>query len=124
MTPFGKMVRQERKDRGLPLNQMADHLGISSPYLSQLETGAKPLKEGFVEKVIRFFEFGAADAEAMRRAAAKSLPANVGSVTIDLRPNAGVRDRQLATHLALSFNRLSPETKRRLSEMLKDESNG
>ena len=124
MTPFGKMLRQERKERGMLLADMASKLGISSPYLSQLETGAKPLKETFVEKAIRFLDLNQTDAEAIRRAAAKSLPANVDSVTIDLRPNATVRDRELASNFALSFNRLKPETKARLREMLKDASNG
>lgn len=124
MTPFGKMLRQERKEKGMLLADMAAALGISSPYLSQLETGQKPLKEGFVEKVIRMLDLNRADADAMRRAAAASLPATVGSVTIELRPNASARDRELASNIALSFNRLKPETKARLQEMLKDENNG
>lgn len=124
MTPFGKMLRQERKDKGMLLAEMAAGLGISSPYLSQLETGAKPLKEAFVEKVINFLDLPRSDADAMRRAAAASLPSNVGSVTIELRPDATSRDRELASNIALSFNRLKPETKARIREMLKDESNG
>jgi HTH-type transcriptional regulator, competence development regulator len=124
MTPFGMMLRQERKDKGMLLADMAMQLGISSPYLSQLETGAKPLKEAFVERVIKLFELNRGDADAMRRAAAKSLPASVDSVTIDLRPDLSLRDRELASNLALSFNRLKPETKARIRAMLKDESNG
>jgi transcriptional regulator with XRE-family HTH domain len=124
MTPFGKLLRQERKDKGMLLGEMAAQLGISSPYLSQLETGAKPLKEGFVEKVIRFFDLNAADADAMRRAAAKSLATTVNSVTIDLRSDATLRDRELASNIALSFNRLKPETKARLREMLKESDRG
>jgi transcriptional regulator with XRE-family HTH domain len=124
MTPFGIMARQERKEKGITLGDMAEKLGLSSPYLSQLETGAKPLKEGFVEKVIRYFELSAEDAAAMRRAAAKSIASTVSSVTIDLRQDASQRDRELASNLALSFNRLKPETKARLREMLKDEANG
>ena len=124
MTPFGKMLRQERKEKGMLLGEMAAALGMSSPYLSQLETGAKPLKEGFVEKVIRFFDLNRTDADAMRRAAAKSLAATVDSVTIELRPDTSSRDRELASNLALSFNRLKPETKARLREMLKDSTRG
>jgi len=124
MTPFGKILRQERKDRGILLAEMATRLGISSPYLSQLETGAKPLKEGFVEKVIRLLDLTQSDAEAIRRAAAKSLATTVNSVTIDLRANSSSRDRELASNLALSFNRLKPETKARLREMLKDTDRG
>lgn len=124
MTPFGKMLRQERKDKGMLLADMASRLGISSPYLSQLETGAKPLKEAFVEKVIKILELNRGDADAMRRAAAKSLPLTTDTVTIDLRPSTSARDRELASNLALSFNRLKPETKARLREMLQDENNG
>lgn len=124
MTPFGKMIRQERKEKSITLGQMADGVGISSPYLSQLETGVKPLKEAFVEKVIRFFDMSAVDAAALRRAAAQSLATTVESVTIDFRKDASVRDRELASNLALSFNRLKPETKARIREMLKDETNG
>jgi HTH-type transcriptional regulator, competence development regulator len=124
MTPFGKMLRQERKDRAMVLADMAKHLGISSPYLSQLETGAKPLKEPFVEKVIRFLDLNQTDAEAMRRAAAASLPATVDSVTIDLRADSSARDRELASHLALQFNRLKPETKAKLHKLLEDAARG
>jgi len=124
MTPFGKMVRQERKERGMLLADMAGEVGCSSPYLSQLETGAKPLNEAIVEKIIRFFDFNSADANALRRAAAASLPANVHSVTIDLRPDTAARDRELASNLALSFNKMKPETKNKMRRLLEDENNG
>ena len=77
MTPFGTMLRQERKEKGLMLATMAKDLGISSPYLSQIETGAKPIKESFVNRVIAYFELSQSEAEALRRAAAKSLPATL-----------------------------------------------
>ncbi|QJR01132.1 helix-turn-helix transcriptional regulator [Sphingobium yanoikuyae] len=124
MTPFGKMLRQERKDHGMLLGQLAEKLGVSTPYLSQVETGVKPATSTIVNKVINIFQLSKIDAEALTRAAAHSQAAEVGSITIDLHPDAGIRDRELASHLALSFNRLSPETKRRLRDMLKDESNG
>lgn len=124
MTPFGKMLRQERKDHGMLLGQLADKLGISTPYLSQIETGVKPATSTIVNKVISIFDLSKMNAEALTRAAAQSQAAEVGSITIDLRPDVSVRDRELASHLALSFNRLSPEAKLRLREMLKDESNG
>ena len=107
------------------LGQLAEKLGVSTPYLSQVETGVKPATATIVNKVINIFQLSNVDAEALTRAAAHSqVAAEVGSVTIDLHPDTGARDRELASHLALSFNRLSPETKRRLREMLKDESNG
>lgn len=125
MTPFGKMLRQERKEKGMILAEMAQGLGISSPYLSQIETGLKPIKSSFVEKVIKFLDFNQTDAAALRRAAAQSAAAaNFDSVTIDLSSDLSKRDRELATNFALSFNKLKPETRDRIRRMLKDEANG
>ena len=124
MTPFGKMLRQERKERGMMLADMARVLGLSSPYLSQLETGVRPLNSRVVEKVIQFLELNQSDAAKMRRAAASSVQASVDTVTIDLSSDLSRLDRELASNLALSFNRLKPETRAKLRELLKDESHG
>jgi HTH-type transcriptional regulator, competence development regulator len=123
MTPFGKMLRQERKDRGMLLADMAKKFGISSPYLSQLETGVKPLQPSFVEKVIRTLDLNLSDAERLRRAAAQSIADHSDAVTIELKP-ASARDRELASNFAVSFNRLKPEAKQRIREMLRNANNG
>ncbi|MFL6764004.1 MAG: helix-turn-helix domain-containing protein [Sphingomicrobium sp.] len=117
------MLRQERKDRGMLLADMANDFGISSPYLSQLETGVKPLQPTFVEKVIRVLDLNRSDAEKLRRAAAQSIAESSDSVTIELKP-ASARDRELATNFALSFNRLKPEAKQRIRDMLRNTNNG
>ena len=124
MTPFGTMVRQERKEHGMLLGKMAEALGVSTPYASQLETGTKPATPRILDKLIKLFDLNKSDAEALTRAAAVSNASRVDSVTIDISADTNQRDRELASHLALSFNRLSPEAKRRLHEMLKDSSNG
>jgi transcriptional regulator with XRE-family HTH domain len=120
MTPFGTMMRELRKDKGLILAETARAIGISPPYLSQLETGARQLRPEVVEKAIRYFGLGSADAAAMRHAARRSLPDNASIVTIELRCNSTPRDRELALSFALTFNWMSPELKRRLSELLDD----
>lgn len=124
MAPFGKLLKQYRKESGMMLGQMAAALGISTPYASQLETGVKPASPTILGKVINLFDLNQSDAEALTRAAASSHKDTIESVTIKLNQNAKQEDRELASHLALSFNRLSPETKRRLHAMLKDENNG
>lgn len=53
---------------------MARDLGMSSPYQSQIETGAKPIRVAFVNKVISYFDRNQTDADALRCAAARSLP--------------------------------------------------
>jgi transcriptional regulator with XRE-family HTH domain len=120
MNPFGKMLRQERKEKGITLATMADGLGVSSPYLSQMETGAKPIKSRIVEKAITYLDLGAADAEALRRAAARSTPRHVATVGIKLPESATAKDRELASRFALNFHRWKPEQKDRLREMLEN----
>ena len=41
MTPFGERVRELRVQRGLTLQELAQHLGVSSAYLSALEHGRR-----------------------------------------------------------------------------------
>lgn len=124
MTPFGKMVRQERKERGMAIGELARLLNVSTPYLSQLETGARPATSRILDQIIKLFDLNQSDAEALTRAAAHSQSPDVSSVTIELGKDAAQHDRELAAHLALSFNRLSPEAKARLRKMLKDDSHG
>lgn len=120
MTPFGKMLRQERKERGITLARMADALGVSSPYLSQMETGAKPIKPKLIEKAITWLELPASEAARLRRAAAASTPKHVDSVGIRLPSNANAKDRELATQFAQNFHRWKPEFKAKLKEMLEN----
>lgn len=124
MTPFGKQVRQERKERGMSIGFMAEKLGVSTPYLSQLETGVKPATSRILDRIIELFDLNQGDAEALTRAAAHSQQQTVSSVTIDVRSDASERDRELATHLALSFNRLSPAAKGILRSVLENKTNG
>ncbi|MGB1036782.1 MAG: helix-turn-helix domain-containing protein, partial [Candidatus Puniceispirillales bacterium] len=37
MTPFGEKLRELRKQHGMTMASMAQHLGVSSAYLSQVE---------------------------------------------------------------------------------------
>ena len=104
----------------MTLGDLASKLGISVPYLSQIETGTKPLQESFVEKVVRKLGLIGEEANKLRRAAAVSM----SEYSIRLRSGASHDDRVLASMLANGFARLSPEKKKQLSDILKDESRG
>lgn len=124
MTPFGKMLRRERRDKGITLGTMAEALGVSSPYLSQMETGAKPIKTSIIERAITYLDLCASDAAALRRAAAASTPKHVDALSIRLPRNANAKDRALATQFAQNFHRWKPEFRQKLKEMLEDEQIG
>jgi len=69
LTPFGKSLRQLRIDKGLRLLDVADALGVSSAYLSAIETGRKPIPDGFVAQVGRAMPISAEEVRMLRRAA-------------------------------------------------------
>lgn len=120
VTPFGKLLRRERQDRNLLLGDLAKLLGISTPYLSQLETGQRFVPDGFEDKVINALSLTQNDANELIRAAAVSR----GEFRISLDKDATIEDRSLASDLAESFARLTPEAKAQLRKMLKGGQNG
>jgi transcriptional regulator with XRE-family HTH domain len=120
VSQFGRTLRRERKDRGMTLLELAKQLKISVPYLSQIETGAKPLQDGFVERVIQKLGFIGEEANALRRAAAVSM----SEFNIRLASGASKEDRVFASELATGFARLSPEAKARIREIMKADTRG
>lgn len=117
MTPFGELLRRERQDRSLLLGDLAKQLKISAPYLSQLETGQRFVPDGFEDKVIKALALGQNDANALHRAAALSR----SQYHISLGDAATPDDRTLASELANTFARLTPEAKAQLRELLKEQ---
>jgi len=120
VTPFGQLLRRERQERNLLLGDLAKLLKISTPYLSQLETGQRFVPDGFDDKVIKALSLTPTEANEMRRAAAVSR----SQFSFTLRKDAPADDRALAHDLADSFARLSPEGKAKLRKLLKEDRRG
>lgn len=55
LSPFGKFVRRLRIDRGVKLKDMADSIGVSSAFLSAVETGNRPIPDTVVSGVRDYF---------------------------------------------------------------------
>jgi transcriptional regulator with XRE-family HTH domain len=48
---LGEMIRQQRELAALPLRQLASLVGISNPYLSQIERGLRAPSEAVKERI-------------------------------------------------------------------------
>jgi len=106
MTPFGAMVRELRKKRGVTLKKMAEDLGVSSAYFSALEHGHRGRPgSGLVQQISGYFELMWDDAEELRRVAKISHP-RVVIVTAGLSPKA----TQVANVLAEKIRTMDDET--------------
>jgi transcriptional regulator with XRE-family HTH domain len=116
VTPFGQLLRRERQDRNLLLGDLAKLLKISTPYLSQLETGQRFVPDGFEDKVIKALSLGQTQANEMLRAAALSR----SQFSIPMSRDTSEDDRTLAYDLTESFARLSPDAKDRLRNILRE----
>lgn len=115
MTPFGKAVRHLRIEHEMLLGGMADALGVSSSYLSQIESGKKPIPADFSDRVAQLINLDAAAAADLRREAAISM----SEFKITIGTSAPASDRILAGELAHEFARLTPEAKDSIAKLLR-----
>ncbi len=110
MTPFGKRLRELRRERGINAKTMAAGLGVSPAYLSALEHGrrGRPNRR-FVHRVCQYLGIIWDEAEALQALADRSHPRD----TVD---TAGITPEatELANLLAERIDTLPPERIERL----------
>ena len=58
-TPLGEYIRRQRELQELSLRQLADLVGISNPYLSQIERGLREPSEKVLDAIARSLELSA-----------------------------------------------------------------
>jgi transcriptional regulator with XRE-family HTH domain len=102
ITPFGIATRKLRLDKGLRLLDLAQRLGLSSSYVSAVETGKKPIPPGYVASVSRALNLSPADADELQKAADRSKTA----VDVD---NLRGPQRELVAAFARKLDDLPPE---------------
>ncbi len=56
---LGEIIRRQRELNALSMRQFAQMVGISNPYLSQIERGLREPSEGVVEAIARSLEMSA-----------------------------------------------------------------
>jgi transcriptional regulator with XRE-family HTH domain len=114
LTPFGKLVRKRRIDAGVLLKEMADGVGLSSAFLSAVETGRKPIPPRLVDRVAEFFNMDMVEREELTKAA--DLSARDFKIMISR--NATASDRTIASMLARNFPTLTPADKEEILKIL------
>ncbi len=102
LTPFGIASRKLRLDKGLRLLDIAAKLGKSPAFVSAIETGRKPLPDGFVRAVVRALDLTADQAKELRRAADRTRK----EVTVEKLPED---QRELVAAFARTIDELPAE---------------
>jgi transcriptional regulator with XRE-family HTH domain len=80
LTEFGQFLRKLRIDCDEFLKDMADKLGITSSYLSAVETGNRNIPDDWVEKISQLYGLDMIQKDLLQDAAFNSAK----SVTMDL----------------------------------------
>lgn len=114
MTPFGRRMRELRRQKGITLKKMAADLNLSAAYLSALEHGRRGRPSpGLVMQILGLFGLIWDDAEEVKRLAQLSQP-KVSIDTAGLSPTATELANRLKERIAL----LPEDRLRRLLEEL------
>ena len=73
LTDFGKTLRKLRIDHDVNLKNMADGLGVTSAFLSGVETGRKAINPGLINKISEILNLSDAESLELNAAASKTL---------------------------------------------------
>jgi transcriptional regulator with XRE-family HTH domain len=105
-SPLGEFIRRQRELQELSMRQLADLVGISNPYLSQIERGLREPSEKVLESIAEnlhlsadvLSERGGRHAEA---AEAGEEPTVVAAIRAD--PRLTARERQALVEIYSAF---------------------
>lgn len=111
-TALGKFLRKLRIDRDERLYDMANHLGVSSAFLSGVENGHKKVSDALVSKIISMYNLNLKQQEELQYARSKS------SNKIDL-TNFSPEKLEATLMFARKFDDLTHEQVQQIRNILK-----
>ena len=107
LTAFGKVIRQIRLDHLIRLKEMADGIGVTSAFLSAVESGAK--------EIIDYLKLDSEQANKLLQA----IDETKKTVTIQMPESS--EDRYLIGAFARNLNTLDNSRKERILKLLRGE---
>ena len=114
MTPFGKFIREIRKDKSILLKTIADSLGLKPSYLSNVEKVDKPVPSGMIDKIADNFKLTAEQVKDLKDAAMSS----VNKVKVD---SLDWQSRGMVNTFARKISELDEDKRNRINEILNEE---
>jgi transcriptional regulator with XRE-family HTH domain len=108
---FGEYIRRQRELQELTMRQLADLVGISNPYLSQIERGLREPSERVLEAIADNLEMSA---EALKRHRPRrppegEEPAVVAAIRADKDLSASQRKSLIEIYEAFVASRREPD---------------
>lgn len=116
LTPFGQLTREIRKQKGILLIDMARAAGVTSGFLSLVETGKKPIPDRLVPAIVAGLDLNTEQGRALTEAADLSAK----EYKIQIKSGAGPLDRKVAHALQTGFAKLAPDAKQKILKLLEE----
>lgn len=102
LTAFGVEIRKLRLDKRMRLLDLAELLNKSAAFLSAIETGRKPIPDGFVRDVGKAMELSTEEFSKLRKAADRTRK----HLTIERLPE---HQREIVAAFARSIDKMAPD---------------
>lgn len=115
LTEFGRFIRKYRIDNSIFLKDMADKLGVTSAFLSAIETGNKPIPLGIEESILENFEMTPAEQKELLNAVDASR--SQASIKISQDP----LEQRLVGAFCRKLNSLDDEQRKKILKILTGE---
>jgi transcriptional regulator with XRE-family HTH domain len=111
---MGDIIRQQRELAALPMRQLAAMVGISNPYLSQIERGLRAPSEHVLDAIAKSLN---TSADALYEQAAAIAPERAAKppvvVAIEDDPDLTARQRQALIEVYLALTEVTVARRRR-----------
>jgi transcriptional regulator with XRE-family HTH domain len=88
---FGQFIRHQRELQDLTMRQLADLVGISNPYLSQIERGLREPSERVLDAIADNLEMSA---DTLKRHRPRAKKAEASAVVAAIRADTGLTASQ------------------------------
>ena len=112
-TRLGLFLRNLRIANNEVLLNMAQKLGVTSPFLSNVENCKKPMPEDMFGKIVTIYKLTAQQIDELRTAMIEAG----GALKLNLE-HSSASNRELAVVFARKFNKLDEETSRKMIAFL------
>jgi transcriptional regulator with XRE-family HTH domain len=111
---LGEIIRQQRELAELPMRQLAAMVGISGPYLSQIERGLRAPSDQVLGAIAKSLQTSAAALQDQAEALAPRQPAPSGVVAaIESDPDLTARQRQALIEVYTALTEVTVARRRR-----------
>ncbi len=112
-TTIARFLRKLRIDNGEILRDMAEKLGVSTPFLSAVENGKKKVPDTWLDKIVSIYQLTAEQQTTLK----KAIDETAELIKLNIK-NSSAEQKDLAMCFARKFETVDRETAEKIKKLL------